>query len=420
MFIDETTIHVTAGDGGNGSSAMRREKYVPLGGPAGGNGGKGSDIIFKVDEGLRTLVDLHMKKNIKGNRGANGSGKNQYGANAEDVIINVPPGTIVTNTKNNEVIADLTINGEEAIIAKGGRGGRGNKAFATGKNPAPSLSENGAPGEELIVKVELKLLADVGLVGMPSVGKSTIISVISSAKPKIADYHFTTLNPNLGVVKIAGDSFVVADLPGLIEGASHGEGLGDKFLKHIQRTKVIVHVIDMASVEGRDPFEDYKIINKELEDFDPSLLKRPQVIFANKMDLDGAKENLLEFKKKVSNIDIFEVSAAKNDGFDKALLKVLELVNSYKEEAPVETDYVEYEFKEEKGYEIVKVRDDYYEVVGDMIDRLFIMTNFSTDEGMRYFLNKMKNIGVYAELDKMGLEVGTTVKIKDIEFDYKK
>ena len=277
MFIDEVKLILIAGTGGDGCMAFRREKYIEMGGPYGGNGGKGSDIIFKVDEGLNTLVDLRYQKQIKGKKGNNGLGKGMHGAKAEDVIINVPLGTIITDLDTNLIIADLTKKDDEVIVAHGGRGGRGNMAFATQANPAPRYAEGGEPGEIKNVKVELKLLADVGLVGMPSVGKSTIISKISAAKPKIAAYHFTTLKPNLGVVKSNNSSFVVADLPGLIEGASLGEGLGDQFLKHIERTRVIAHVIDMGGTEGRCPYEDYIKINKELKEFNPKILEKPQI-----------------------------------------------------------------------------------------------------------------------------------------------
>ena len=265
MFIDETNIKVIAGNGGDGCTAFRREKYIEMGGPYGGNGGKGSDIIFKVDTGLHTLIDLRYMKTIKGKKGENGSGKNMDGKSAEDIIIKVPQGTVITDYDTNLVIADLKDKDSFVVVAKGGRGGRGNTAFKTLANPAPNFSENGEPGEEKILKVELKLLADVGLVGLPSVGKSTFLSKVTKATPKIADYHFTTLSPNLGVVKtIDNRSFVIADLPGLIEGASEGVGLGDKFLRHIERTKVIAHIIDMSGIEGRDPYEDYLVINKEL------------------------------------------------------------------------------------------------------------------------------------------------------------
>ena len=315
MFVDEVILKVEAGKGGDGCLAFRREKFIPMGGPFGGNGGKGSDIKFIVDEGLHTLIDLRYMKVVKGSKGENGSGKNQNGKNAEDVIIKVPQGTIVTDLDTGLILADLKNKDDQIIVASGGRGGRGNTAFKTQSNPAPNFAENGEPGEKRTLKIELKLLADVGLVGLPSVGKSTIISKISRAKPKIADYHFTTLTPNLGVVKASNNrSFVVADLPGLIEGASHGDGLGDKFLKHIERTRVIAHVIDMGSVEGRNPIDDYNIIRNELKEFNESLLNRPEVIIANKMDVEGAQENLKEFKKKVKNIDIFEISAMEAKG----------------------------------------------------------------------------------------------------------
>ena len=307
MFIDEVKLILIAGTGGDGCMAFRREKYIEMGGPYGGNGGKGSDIIFKVDEGLNTLVDLRYQKQIKGKKGNNGLGKGMHGAKAEDVIINVPLGTIITDLDTNLIIADLTKKDDEVIVAHGGRGGRGNMAFATQSNPAPRYAEGGEPGEIKNVKVELKLLADVGLVGMPSVGKSTIISKISAAKPKIAAYHFTTLKPNLGVVKSNNSSFVVADLPGLIEGASLGEGLGDQFLKHIERTRVIAHVIDMGGTEGRCPYEDYIKINKELKEFNPKILEKPQIVIANKMDMPDAEKNLEKFKKKVDNVKLLQV-----------------------------------------------------------------------------------------------------------------
>lgn len=289
MFVDEVVMIVEAGSGGNGCMAYRREKYIPMGGPYGGNGGKGSDIIFKADEGLKTLIDLRYKKKIKGNNGNNGEGKNKNGSNSEDIVIKVPLGTTIKDNETGVVIADLTRNNDEAIIAYGGRGGRGNVSLATRSNPCPSYAERGEPGEIRNIKVELRMIADVGLVGMPSVGKSTILSMVSNANPKIADYHFTTLSPNLGVVKGKDNTFVIADLPGLIEGASMGIGLGHKFLKHIERTKIIAHVIDMSGSEGRDPYEDYITIRKELEKFSSKLLAKPEIIIANKMDGINAK-----------------------------------------------------------------------------------------------------------------------------------
>lgn len=420
MFVDEVVMDVKAGNGGDGCTSFRREKYVPDGGPNGGNGGKGSSIIFKVDTNLSTLLDLKYMHEIKGKKGANGMGKNMNGKNAEDIIIKVPQGTVVEDVNTGLIIADLTKVGDEAVIATGGRGGRGNYAFKTHNNTAPNFSENGEPGEERRIKVELKLLADVGLVGMPSVGKSTIISKISACKAKIADYHFTTLVPNLGVVKtIDGRVFTVADLPGLIEGASKGEGLGDKFLKHIERTRVIVHVVDMASIEGRDPYEDYKTIRKELEDFDKKLLKKPEIIVANKMDMDSAKENLEEFKKKVDS-EIFEISAIKGEGLDELLVRVADVLDTIDKEELYEDEVFEshilYKFKEEKPFEIIR-EGNAFVIKSEQIEKLFKMTKF-TDEGVRRFSNKLRRMGVDDELKRMGAEEGDIVRILDFEFEY--
>ena len=313
MFVDEVKLKVIAGSGGDGCTAFRREKFVPNGGPNGGNGGKGSNIIFTVDKGLRTLLDLKYQKEIKGKRGEHGSGKNQFGKNAEDIIIKVPEGTTVTDIDTGVVIADLVNENDSAVIAYGGRGGRGNKAFATPSNPAPDISEHGEPVEERHIKVELKMLADVGLVGLPSVGKSTILSQVSRANPKIAAYHFTTLSPNLGVVKTNEEKvFVMADLPGLIEVASKGEGLGDKFLRHASRCRVVCHVLDMGEVDGRNVINDYKIIRNEIKKYDENLYNKKELIVANKMDLPNAKDNLEKFKKEFKNAEILEVSAATN------------------------------------------------------------------------------------------------------------
>lgn len=329
MFIDETKLTLKAGNGGDGCLAFRREKFVAMGGPFGGNGGKGGDIIFKVDEGLRTLIDLRYKKLIKADKGENGKGKNQHGAKADDVIIKVPLGTVVKDIETDMIIADLNENNMEVTIAFGGRGGRGNTAFKTMNNPAPNYAENGEPGEVKELLVELKLMADVGLVGLPSVGKSSIIAKVSKAKPKIAAYHFTTLAPNLGVCKSRnGDSFVLADLPGLIEGASKGDGLGDKFLKHIERTRVIAHVVDISQLEGRDAYEDYKTIENELKEYNPALLERPKIIIANKMDIEGAKDNLKNFKAKVKE-KVFPVSAATGEGLEDVIDYLAEVLKIF-------------------------------------------------------------------------------------------
>lgn len=421
MFVDEVVMDVKAGNGGDGCTAFRREKYIPDGGPFGGNGGRGANIVFKTDLGLKTLLDLRYNKLIKAPKGDNGMGKNKNGRGAEDVVIKVPLGTTVRDMETGLIIADLTKKDDVAIIAHGGRGGRGNTAFATATNPAPNFSENGEPGEEKKIKVELRLLADVGFVGMPSVGKSTILSLISASKPKIAAYHFTTLSPNLGVVKtIDNRVFVAADLPGLIKGASLGEGLGDKFLKHVQRTRVIAHIIDMSAQEGRDPIEDYEIINKELEDFDPKLAKKPQVIIANKMDIDGANENLKRFKKKY-NLPVYETSAITNKGLDKALIAIADELDKIKEEPLFEEEefesHVLYKFKKEKPFTITR-DNDIYVVKGKDVEKLFKMTKF-TDEGAIRFAKKLQHMGIDEELLKMGAKYGDKVQIMDLIFEFK-
>ena len=422
MFVDEVEIKVEAGDGGDGCTAFRREKYIEMGGPFGGNGGHGGDVIFKVDEGLHTLLDLRYQKSLKGQKGGNGRGKNQHGKGAEPLIVKVPQGTVVTDLDTGLIIADLSKKDQEEIIAKGGRGGRGNTAFKTQTNTAPDYSERGEEGEKKTLKIEVKMLADVGLVGLPSVGKSTIISMISRSKPKIAAYHFTTLTPNLGVTKASdGRSFVVADLPGLIEGASEGEGLGDKFLRHIERTRVIAHVIDMSGSEMRDPYEDYLLINNELKEFDPKLLEKPQIIIANKMDLPEAKENLEKFKEKVSS-EIFEVSAATNTGLQIVVDRLADLldtlpINPLYDESQIES-HILYKFKKEEPFTITK-EDDVWVISGKEVERIFKMTKFNSEEAVYRFSKKLRRMGIDAKLASLGAEEGDQVRILDFYFDYK-
>ena len=346
MFIDQAKIQVKAGDGGDGIVAFRREKYVPDGGPAGGDGGKGGDIIFKVDEGLLTLLDFRYNRHFKADKAENGMPKGMHGRGSEDLIVPVPPGTIIISEETGDTMADLTEEDDEFIVAKGGRGGRGNRRFASSKNTAPKISENGEPGQELTLILELKLLADVGLLGFPSVGKSTMLSIVTSAKPKIASYPFTTISPNIGVVSLEdGRSFVIGDMPGIIEGAAEGVGLGLQFLRHIERTKVLLHMLDMSAAEGRNPFEDYETIQKELESHDPKLLNKPQLILANKMDMPDSAENLKEFKEKMDELDedyeLFEVSTIRNQGLKEVLYRTIELVEDYvemEEEEVVDTE----------------------------------------------------------------------------------
>jgi len=423
MFIDETEIKVIAGAGGDGCTAFRREKYVSMGGPFGGNGGNGSSIIFEVDTGLHTLIDLRYAKTIKGQKGENGSGKNQHGKNSEDVIIKVPQGTVVTDKDTNLIVADLKEKDSRVVVAQGGRGGRGNTAFKTQNNPCPSFSENGEPGETKVLKIELKMLADVGLVGLPSVGKSTFLSKISKAKPKIADYHFTTLSPNLGVCKTVDNrSFVVADLPGLIEGAHEGLGLGDKFLRHIERTKVIAHIIDMSGIEGRDPIDDFKTINNELAKFSEKLAKKPMIVIANKMDMPNSEENLSNFIKNV-DCKVFTMSAINNEGIDEILVELANLLENTKDEPLYEeTEYLShvlYKFKKEEPYEITK-EDDCFVIRGEQVERLFKMTKFGSEEGILRFAKTLRKMGIDDKLEKMGAVEGDIVKILDFSFEYRR
>ena len=423
MFVDEVLLRVEAGNGGDGCTAFRREKYISMGGPYGGNGGHGADIIFKVDEGLHTLLDLRYQKTIKAPKGENGRGKNQHGKGARPRNDKVPLGTVVTDMDTGLIIADLSHKNQEEIIAKGGRGGRGNTAFKTQTNTAPDYSENGEEGERRNLKVEVKMLADVGLVGLPSVGKSTIISCVSASKPKIAAYHFTTLTPNLGVVGASeGRSFVMADLPGLIEGASEGEGLGDKFLRHIERTRVIAHVIDMSGFEGRNPYDDYVLINKELEAFNKKLMEKPMIVIANKMDVEGAKENLEEFKKKV-DCEIFEVSAVSKTGLDAVVNRLADILdtipnNPLYDDSQIES-HVLYKFKKEEPFIITRDDDGTWVVSGKEVERIFKMTKFSSDEAVTRFAKKLRKMGIDDKLVEMGAETGDCVRILDFYFDFR-
>lgn len=419
MFVDEVSVKLIAGKGGDGCTAFRREKYIAMGGPNGGNGGKGADIIFVADESLRTLIDLKMQKIIKGSKGNNGKGSDRNGANAENIYIKVPEGTVVSNKETGEIICDLVKNGQECIVAHGGRGGRGNKSFATHDNPAPKMSELGAPGEEVEIKCELKMLADVGLVGFPSVGKSTILSVISNATPKIAAYHFTTLSPNLGVVRVYDDTFVMADLPGLIEGASEGLGLGFQFLRHTSRCKVIAHVLDMSRESARNPIEDYEIIKNELKKYNEKMLNKPSVIIANKMDADGASENLKEFKKKYPNELVIPISAATNQGLDKLMITLNDIIkNVPKEEESTEETFKSYIYEEEKPFEITK-EGGIWVVKGKKVEELFQMTRFTEEESVLRFARILKKMGVEDKLESLGAQRGDEVKIMDYIFNFK-
>ena len=432
MFLDEVKIFVRSGDGGNGLVAFRREKYVPKGGPAGGDGGRGANVVFIVDEGLRTFMDYRYQKKFVAPNGENGMSKGMHGRKSKDLYLKVPPGTVIRDTDTGEVLADLVEHEQEVIVARGGRGGRGNCRFATPSNPAPEIAENGEPGEERNLTLELKLMADVGLVGFPSVGKSTLLSITSKAKPKIADYHFTTLAPNLGVVETKDHrSFVMADLPGLIEGASQGVGLGHQFLRHIERTKVIVHVVDMSATDGRDPYEDYKIINQELGEYNMRLLERPQIVVANKMDIPAAQENLEEFKAKLAadgeEVDIVEISAFTRTNVDNLLYKVSDILDTTDPNMLYELDTKEESmenrvlYKHKPKDETFKItRDDTgaYVVSGPGIERAFLMTDFNRDASVRRFAQQMRSMGVDDALRERGCKNGDTVKILKGEFEF--
>ena len=420
MFIDEVNVKIIAGKGGDGCTSFRHEKYVEMGGPNGGNGGRGASVIFRVDKGLKTLIDLKITKTIKADKGTNGKGSNMNGQNASDIIIKVPAGTTVINTDTNTVMADLIHYGEEIIVAHGGRGGRGNRAFATHENPAPRLSELGEPGEVVNVKCELKVLADVGLIGMPSVGKSTLINQITNAKAKTGAYHFTTINPNLGVIKVKdGRNFVMADLPGLIEGASDGIGLGHKFLKHAMRTKVIAHVLDMSAEEGRNPIDDYQMILSELEKYDQKLINKPHIIIANKMDQESAKENIIKFKNQYKEEKIFEISALNNTGIDDLVNYLVDLVYNLDEVTLYEEEFKEshilYKFDDSKPFE-VKRDNNIWVLSGKEIEKLFYMTRFEEPESVERFGRKLRGMGVEEELERLGAKRGDEVKILDYIF----
>ncbi|HGC8151533.1 TPA: GTPase ObgE [Streptococcus agalactiae] len=433
MFLDTAKISVKAGRGGDGMVAFRREKYVPNGGPWGGDGGKGGSVIFKVNEGLRTLMDFRYNRNFKAKAGEKGMTKGMHGRGAEDLIVSLPPGTTVRDATTGKVITDLVEHDQEFVVARGGRGGRGNIRFATPRNPAPEIAENGEPGEERELQLELKILADVGLVGFPSVGKSTLLSVVSAAKPKIGAYHFTTIVPNLGMVRTkSGDSFAMADLPGLIEGASQGVGLGTQFLRHIERTRVILHVIDMSASEGRDPYDDYVSINNELETYNLRLMERPQIIVANKMDMPDSEENLAAFKEKLAaNYDefddmpmIFPISSLAHQGLENLMDATAELLANTEEfllydETDMQEDEAYYGFNEdERPFEITRDDDATWVLYSDKLEKLFVMTNMERDESIMKFARQLRGMGVDEALRERGAKDGDIVRIGNFEFEF--
>ncbi|MCS1351426.1 GTPase ObgE [Mechercharimyces sp. CAU 1602] len=423
MFVDKVKVFVRAGSGGNGMVGFRREKYVPNGGPAGGDGGRGADVIFRVEEGLRTLMDFRYQKHFKAAHGEHGRGKSQHGKGAEPLVVLVPPGTVVRDAETGEKVADLTKQGEQRVVARGGKGGRGNIHFATPSNPAPEISENGEPGQERWLELELKLLADIGLVGYPSVGKSTLLAAVSAAKPKIGAYHFTTLAPNLGVVEVEdGRSFVMADLPGLIEGAHEGIGLGHQFLRHVERTRVIIHVIDMSGMEGRDPFEDYEQINKELRLYNEKLAQRPQIIAANKMDLPDAEDQLELFREQIGeDVSIIPISSATRQGLRELLYRAADLLDQAPQIELEEegVDHKLYQTRPDEDDSFTIHRDnEVYVVEGEKVERLLLRTNFHYYDAQLRFARILKSMGVDDALREKGAQEGDTVRIGEMEFEF--
>ena len=432
-FVDQVKIEAHAGKGGNGMVAFRREKYVPNGGPAGGDGGRGGSIILKVDEGLRTLMDFRYHRIFKAKNGGNGMSKQMTGSDAKDTVIPVPQGTTVRDLDTGEIVGDLVKNGDELVIAKGGRGGRGNMRFASAKNPAPEIAENGEPGEDHYLELELKMLADVGLIGYPSVGKSTLLSVVTGAKPKVAAYEFTTLVPNLGMVMLPdGRDFAMADMPGLIEGASKGVGLGLQFLRHIERTRVLLHLVDMGSEDPEQAMERFRSINHELASYDPELLKRPQLIVATKMDLPSSADNLEKFKKMLADDqtlpevpEVFPISAVTHAGIDDLMRKtaaVLDAAPEFDSESHDKQSIAHYGLKkvdqDEPEFKISRDDDGTWVLSGAKLEKLFAMTNMDHEESQLRFARQLRHMGVDEALRAKGIQDGDQVKIDDFVFEF--
>lgn len=424
MFIDKARIFVKAGNGGNGAVSFRREKYVPAGGPDGGDGGRGANIIMVADTGLRTLMDFKYKKKYSAQHGEDGSKKKRAGKNGEDLILSVPEGTVIRDEKTGLIIADLKKAGDQAVVARGGYGGKGNQHFANAVRQAPAFAKSGTDGQERWITLELKMIADVGLLGFPNVGKSTFLSVVTSAKPKIANYHFTTLTPNLGVVQTRhGESFVIADIPGIIEGAADGVGLGHDFLRHVERTKVLVHIVDISGIEGRDPIDDFEKINEELRLYNERLSTRPQLVVANKSDLLFDESIYENFKKTMEEkgYEVFKMSAATRDGVDQVIDRVSQLLNEVEEVELVSQEEMyrpELDVDNEAGLKIEVDEDGIYVVTGKELRRIMYSVNFDDMESLQFFQAQMEAKGVFDMLREAGIEDGDTVKIYELEFEF--
>ena len=419
MFIDKVKIYVKAGNGGNGSVSFRREKFVAQGGPDGGDGGNGGNIIFVADKNINTLIDFRFAKRYRAENGEDGIGRNCYGKSGGDLLIKVPRGTIIRDLESGKIVADMFYDGEQKILCRGGKGGRGNAKFCTPTRQAPAFSELGEVTKEYELQLELKTIADVGLVGFPNVGKSTLLSRVSSAKPKIANYHFTTLSPNLGVVKFYNDSFVVADIPGLIEGASEGVGLGHEFLRHIERTRLIVHVVDISEFEGRNAIEDYEIINNELKSYSEKLASLPQIIALNKCDLLGGNfEKVEAFKKAYPNNIVVPISAVTNMDVEKLIAVMHEELSKLPKGEPLPIEEFDFDKRDTVSVNIEKINEDYFKVSGGLIDEIMRGIVFENSESMAYFQKRLKNEGIIEMLKQQGAEEGCTIKIGSIEFEF--
>lgn len=422
MFVDRVKIHIKGGNGGNGMVSFFRAKYITHGGPDGGDGGRGGDVIFVGDESMGTLMDFRYKRMFKAGNGQDGGKRNCFGKDGESVVIKVPVGTVIREAESGKIMADITKHGEEKILIHGGKGGKGNQHFATPTRQAPRYAEQGRVAKEYDVILELKLIADVGLIGFPNVGKSTLLSMVTNANPKIANYHFTTLSPNLGVVEGRyGDSFVLADIPGLVEGASEGVGLGHEFLRHVERTKVFIHVVDAAGVEGDDPVENVRKINQELEAYNPELLKRPQVIAANKTDIPGSEENVERLKEayEKEGFAVYPISAATNTGLDELLTKVAEILKNYPEDIVFEEEYEEYdEVAVDQEPFTIDIEDGIYVVKGVGVEKMIGYTNIDTEKGFAFFQRYLKEKGIIEALEEKGIGEGDTVRIYDMEFEF--
>lgn len=424
MFIDKARIFVKAGNGGNGAVSFRREKYVPAGGPDGGDGGRGANIIMVADTGLRTLMDFKYKKKYSAQHGEDGSKKKRAGKNGEDLILSVPEGTVIRDEKTGLIIADLKKAGDKAVVARGGYGGKGNQHFANAVRQAPAFAKSGTDGQERWITLELKMIADVGLLGFPNVGKSTFLSVVTSAKPKIANYHFTTLTPNLGVVQTRhGESFVIADIPGIIEGAADGVGLGHDFLRHVERTKVLVHIVDISGIEGRDPIDDFEKINEELRLYNEKLASRPQLVVANKSDLLFDETIYENFKKTMEEkgYEVFKMSAVTRDGVDQVIDRVSQLLNEVEDVELVSQEEMyrpELDVDDEGGLKVEIDEDGIYVVTGKELRRIMYSVNFDDMESLQFFQAQMENKGVFDMLRQAGIEDGDTVKIYELEFEF--